>query len=70
MEPLSKKFLIERGVCCGCKCTNCPYWPKHKKGQTLLYEKSPAFLNQENCFSASIQKEDPSQSGRPASSQR
>ena len=47
-----------------------PYWPKHKKGQTLLYEKSLAFLNQENCLSASIQKEDPSQSGRPASSQR
>lgn len=26
--PLSKEFLINNGVCCGCKCKNCPYTPK------------------------------------------
>lgn len=34
MEPLSRDTLITKGVCCGCKCTNCPYFPKHWEGVT------------------------------------
>jgi hypothetical protein len=30
-KPLSKDFLLSRGYCCGCRCQNCPYIPKHKK---------------------------------------
>ncbi len=30
--PLSRDFLINVGVCCGCKCKNCPYTPKWKCG--------------------------------------
>lgn len=32
MKPLTKEFLIQRGYCCGHKCINCPYVPKHTKG--------------------------------------
>jgi hypothetical protein len=35
-KPLTKKFLIKRGVCCGSGCQNCPYTPKHRKGSTEL----------------------------------
>lgn len=31
-KPLSKEFLLKRGYCCGNKCRNCPYIPKHIKG--------------------------------------
>lgn len=31
MKPLAKDFLLSRGYCCGNKCKNCPYTPKHKK---------------------------------------
>lgn len=30
--PMSKEFLISRGKCCGLGCKNCPYEPKHVKG--------------------------------------
>jgi len=36
LEPLSKEFLTERGWCCGSGCTNCPYTPKHRRGNTEL----------------------------------
>ena len=32
---LSKEFLLSRGSCCGNKCTNCPYYPKYKKGAVM-----------------------------------
>ncbi len=34
--PLTREFLIRQGVCCGSGCTNCPYTPKHTKGNTNL----------------------------------
>jgi hypothetical protein len=30
-RPLASEFLLNRGYCCGNKCKNCPYTPKHKK---------------------------------------
>lgn len=32
MKPLTREFLLGRLECCGSRCTNCPYTPKHKKG--------------------------------------
>ena len=29
-------FHIQRGQCCGNGCRNCPYDPKHKKGNVVL----------------------------------
>ena len=29
-------FLIQQGKCCGNGCRNCPYDPKHQKGNTDL----------------------------------
>jgi hypothetical protein len=29
-------FLIQQGKCCGNGCKNCPYDPKHKKGNVDL----------------------------------
>ena len=34
MPPLSKEFLLSRGLCCGNGCLNCPYSPKHTKDST------------------------------------
>lgn len=34
--PLTREFLIRQGTCCGSGCTNCPYIPKHTKGNTTL----------------------------------
>jgi hypothetical protein len=31
MKPLAREFLLSRGYCCGNKCKNCPYTPKHTK---------------------------------------
>ncbi len=31
MKPLSREFLLKRGYCCGNKCLNCPYTPKHTR---------------------------------------
>lgn len=35
---LTKKFLSERGYCCGNGCKHCPYFPKHTKGNRTLKE--------------------------------
>src|SRR5260221_14182846 len=29
IQPLSRKFLLSRGYCCGSGCRNCPYVDKH-----------------------------------------
>jgi hypothetical protein len=29
-------FLIQQGKCCGNGCINCPYFPKHTKGNLVL----------------------------------
>ena len=34
---MSAKALLERGFCCGLKCTNCPYTPKYQKGNKKKY---------------------------------
>jgi len=36
--PLSKEYLLSRGSCCGSGCKNCPYIPKHKKGNKKIKE--------------------------------
>lgn len=37
-KPLSKEFLLDRGTCCGNKCTNCPYYPKWNKGSVQVFK--------------------------------
>ena len=32
----TEKFLVQRGSCCGYGCIHCPYWPKHKAGNTVV----------------------------------
>ena len=32
-------YLIQQGKCCGNGCTNCPYFPKHTKGNLVLAKK-------------------------------
>ena len=29
-------FHVQRGYCCGCKCLNCAYIPKHEKNTTTM----------------------------------
>lgn len=41
MEPLSRNLLIEKGVCCGRGCQNCPYDPEHEKGSVDLAKWTP-----------------------------
>jgi len=33
---LTELYLTKRGFCCGNECVNCPYLPKHQKGNTFL----------------------------------
>ncbi|MCO6500265.1 MAG: hypothetical protein J5I47_07805 [Vicingus serpentipes] len=33
---MTREQLIKQGSCCGLKCKNCPYKPKHTKGSTQL----------------------------------
>lgn len=33
---LTAYYLRKRGTCCGNGCINCPYTPKHAKGNTNL----------------------------------
>ncbi len=33
---MTKEYLTKRGYCCGSGCKNCPYFPKHIKGNTTL----------------------------------
>lgn len=35
-QPLSREFLLAQQKCCGNKCKNCPYLPKHVKGSTQV----------------------------------
>ena len=46
---MSAKALLERGFCCGLKCTNCPYIPKYQKGNKKhlknLYADTKEFRN-------------------------
>lgn len=32
IRPLPAEFLAERGYCCGCGCSNCPFVPRHECG--------------------------------------
>ena len=33
----TKEFHLKRGDCCGSGCKNCPYFPRHKKGNTTIF---------------------------------
>ena len=33
---MTKKYLAERGYCCGNGCLHCPYYPRARKGNTTL----------------------------------
>jgi hypothetical protein len=33
---MTRASLLKRGSCCGNKCTNCPYTPRHKKGSIMI----------------------------------
>ena len=35
--PLSAETLLRLGRCCGNKCLNCPYKPKHTKGNENIH---------------------------------
>lgn len=32
---LTAHFHVKRGYCCGSGCRECPYYPKHEKGNTV-----------------------------------
>jgi len=38
-KPLPPELLIKVGTCCGNKCLNCPYEPKHSKGNKTVQDK-------------------------------
>jgi hypothetical protein len=33
----TKEFHLKRGYCCGSGCKNCPFNPRHKKGNTNIF---------------------------------
>lgn len=33
---MTRASLIKRGLCCGNKCINCPYTPRHNKGSKMI----------------------------------
>jgi len=33
---MSEEYLKKRKMCCGNGCRNCPFWPEHQKGNTIL----------------------------------
>lgn len=35
---MTKLYLTKRGYCCGNGCRHCPYFPKHIKGNSSLFE--------------------------------
>lgn len=35
-QAMSREDLVSRGSCCGNKCRNCPYEPRHQKGATAV----------------------------------
>ena len=38
LEPLGKEYLLERGWCCGMRCTNCPFEPNWVNGNKKIKE--------------------------------
>jgi len=34
--PIPAKTLLKLGKCCGSKCMNCPYEPKHTSGNKIV----------------------------------
>jgi len=38
---MTESYLVNRGYCCSNGCRHCPYWPKAKKGNTVLRRASP-----------------------------
>lgn len=36
---MTEEYLIRRGYCCANGCRHCPYWPKARKGNTVLKDK-------------------------------
>ena len=55
-KPLSRKFLVERGYCCGGGCINCPYFPKHEKGSTEVFEMPEYSSCYPTCSSSTMQE--------------
>lgn len=37
-KPLPQEYLLRQRICCGSKCQNCPYLPKHTTGSTHTFE--------------------------------
>lgn len=35
-EPLSRDVLLAQKQCCGKKCVNCPYVPRHVRGASVV----------------------------------
>ena len=57
--PMSAESLLERGYCCGLKCKNCPYFPRHITGnKTIVNEKTPNkhFFSSSRSFTYDDQK--------------
>lgn len=40
-QPLSRSFLVKLGKCCGARCQNCPYDPRHVYGSTQVRGETP-----------------------------
>lgn len=38
-RPLSREFLLAQKKCCGRRCVNCPYVPKHTSGSVKISKK-------------------------------
>ncbi|MBS3157624.1 hypothetical protein J4442_05665 [Candidatus Woesearchaeota archaeon] len=36
LKPLTKEELLAQKECCGNRCLNCPYIPKHTKGSKFF----------------------------------
>jgi hypothetical protein len=36
---MTEEYLTRRGYCCANGCLHCPYWPKARKGNTVLRKK-------------------------------
>lgn len=43
--PIPSKTLLKLGKCCGNKCMNCPYEPKHTPGNKVV---NIIFIHSEN----------------------
>ena len=57
--PMSAENLLQRGYCCGLKCKNCPYFPRHTTGNKIIVnDKTPNkhFFTYSRSFSYDDQK--------------